>query len=158
MGGQPLRGAPQAGAQAPTRRPAVLHDGRSAQFLHIEQHDATRSQTCMKLISAIIKPFKLDDVRAALSEIGVSGMTVTEVKGFGRQRGHTELYRGAEYVVDFVPKTRIEVAVKDALVDQVVEAIVSAARTGKVGDGKIFISDLERAIRIRTGEADDQAL
>ena len=112
----------------------------------------------MKLISAIIKPFKLDDVRAALSEIGVSGMTVTEVKGFGRQRGHTELYRGAEYVVDFVPKTRIEVAVQDALVDQVVEAIVGAARTGKVGDGTIFISDLERAIRIRTGEADDQAL
>jgi nitrogen regulatory protein PII len=112
----------------------------------------------MKLISAIIKPFKLDDVRAALSEIGVSGMTVTEVKGFGRQRGHTELYRGAEYVVDFVPKTRIEVAVQDGLVDQVVEAIVGAARTGKVGDGKIFISDLERAIRIRTGEADDQAL
>jgi nitrogen regulatory protein P-II 2 len=112
----------------------------------------------MKLISAIIKPFKLDDVRAALSEIGVSGMTVTEVKGFGRQRGHTELYRGAEYVVDFVPKTRIEVAVQDALVEQVVEAIVGAARTGKVGDGKIFISDLERAIRIRTGEADDQAL
>jgi nitrogen regulatory protein PII len=112
----------------------------------------------MKLISAIIKPFKLDDVRAALSEIGVSGMTVTEVKGFGRQRGHTELYRGAEYVVDFVPKTRIEVAVKDGLVDQVIEAIVGAARTGKVGDGKIFISDVERAIRIRTGEADDQAL
>jgi nitrogen regulatory protein P-II 2 len=112
----------------------------------------------MKLISAIIKPFKLDDVRAALSEIGVSGMTVTEVKGFGRQRGHTELYRGAEYVVDFVPKTRIEVAVKDALVDQVVEAIISAAKTGKVGDGKIFITDLERVLRIRTGEADDQAL
>jgi nitrogen regulatory protein PII len=112
----------------------------------------------MKLISAIIKPFKLDDVRAALSELGVSGMTVTEVKGFGRQRGHTELYRGAEYVVDFVPKTRIEVAVKDALVDQVIEAIVTAARTGKVGDGKIFVSDLERAIRIRTGESDDQAL
>ena len=112
----------------------------------------------MKLISAIIKPFKLDDVRAALSELGVSGMTVTEVKGFGRQRGHTELYRGAEYVVDFVPKTRIEVAVKDALVDQVIEAIVGAARTGKVGDGKIFVLDLERAIRIRTGEADDQAL
>jgi nitrogen regulatory protein PII len=112
----------------------------------------------MKLISAIIKPFSMDDVRAALSELGVSGMTVTEVKGFGRQRGHTELYRGAEYVVDFVPKTRIEVAVKDALVDQVIEAIVGAARTGKVGDGKIFVSDLERAIRIRTGEADDQAL
>ncbi|HEY8537399.1 MAG TPA: P-II family nitrogen regulator [Steroidobacteraceae bacterium] len=112
----------------------------------------------MKLISAIIKPFKLDDVRAALSEIGVSGMTVTEVKGFGRQRGHTELYRGAEYVVDFVPKTRIEVAVKDALVDQVVEAIINAAKTGKVGDGKIFITDLERVLRIRTGETDDQAL
>ena len=112
----------------------------------------------MKLISAIIKPFMLDDVRAALSELGVSGMTVTEVKGFGRQRGHTELYRGAEYVVDFVPKTRIEVAVKDGLVDQVIDAIVTAARTGKVGDGKIFVSDLERAIRIRTGEADDQAL
>jgi nitrogen regulatory protein PII len=112
----------------------------------------------MKLISAIIKPFKLDDVRAALSEIGVSGMTVTEVKGFGRQRGHTELYRGAEYVVDFVPKTRIEVAVSDALVDQVVEAIIGAAKTGKVGDGKIFITELERVLRIRTGEADDQAL
>ena len=112
----------------------------------------------MKLISAIIKPFRLDDVRAALSEIGVSGMTVTEVKGFGRQRGHTELYRGAEYVVDFVPKTRIEVAVKDALVDQVVEAIIGAAKTGKVGDGKIFITELERVLRIRTGETDDQAL
>ena len=112
----------------------------------------------MKLINAIIKPFKLDDVRAALSEIGVSGMTVTEVKGFGRQRGHTELYRGAEYVVDFVPKTRIEVAVKEALVDQVVEAIVNAAKTGKVGDGKIFITNLERVMRIRTGETDDQAL
>ena len=112
----------------------------------------------MKLISAIIKPFKLDDVRAALSEIGVSGMTVTEVKGFGRQRGHTELYRGAEYVVDFVPNTRIEVAVKDSLVDQVTEAIINAAKTGKVGDGKIFITDLERVLRIRTGEADDQAL
>jgi nitrogen regulatory protein PII len=112
----------------------------------------------MKLITAIIKPFKLDDVRAALSEIGISGMTVTEVKGFGRQRGHTELYRGAEYVVDFVPKTRVEVAVKDDLLDQVVEAIVSAARTGKVGDGKIFISDIERVVRIRTGEGDEQAL
>ena len=112
----------------------------------------------MKLVTAIIKPFKLDDVRAALSEIGVSGMTVTEVKGFGRQRGHTELYRGAEYVVDFVPKTRIEVAVKEALVDQVVEAIITAAKTGKVGDGKIFITSLERVLRIRTGETDDQAL
>ena len=112
----------------------------------------------MKLITSIIKPFKLDEVRAALAELGVSGMTVTEVKGFGRQRGHTELYRGAEYVVDFVPKTRIEVAVKDALVDQVVEAIIGAAKTGKVGDGKIFINDIERVQRIRTGETDDQAL
>ena len=112
----------------------------------------------MKLITAIIKPFKLDDVRAALSEIGISGMTVTEVKGFGRQRGHTELYRGAEYVGDFVPKTRLEVAVKESLVDQVVEAIVTAAKTGKVGDGKIFTSDIDRVIRIRTGETDEQAL
>jgi nitrogen regulatory protein PII len=112
----------------------------------------------MKLITAIIKPFKLDDVRAALSEIGISGMTVTEVKGFGRQRGHTELYRGAEYVVDFVPKTRVEVAVKSELLDQVVEAIVGAARTGKVGDGKIFVSEIERVVRIRTGEADEQAI
>ena len=112
----------------------------------------------MKLITAIIKPFKLDDVRAALSEIGISGMTVTEVKGFGRQRGHTELYRGAEYVVDFVPKTRVEVAVKDDLLDQVVEAIVAAARTGKVGDGKIFVAAIERVVRIRTGEGDEQAL
>ncbi|HEV2271100.1 MAG: P-II family nitrogen regulator [Steroidobacteraceae bacterium] len=112
----------------------------------------------MKLVTAIIKPFKLDDVRAALSDIGVSGMTVTEVKGFGRQRGHTELYRGAEYVVDFVPKTRIEVAVRADLVDQVVEAILKSAKTGKVGDGKIFITDIQRVIRIRTGETDDSAL
>ena len=112
----------------------------------------------MKLISAIIKPFKLDDVRAALSELGVSGMTVTEVKGFGRQRGHTELYRGAEYVVDFVPKTRIEVAVREDLVDQVVEAVIGAAKTGKVGDGKIFVTEIERVVRIRTGEADESAL
>ena len=112
----------------------------------------------MKLVTAIIKPFKLDDVRAALSEIGISGMTVTEVKGFGRQRGHTELYRGAEYVVDFVPKTRIEVAVREDLVDQLVEAIIGAAKTGKVGDGKIFVTEIERVVRIRTGEADESAL
>jgi nitrogen regulatory protein PII len=112
----------------------------------------------MKLITAIIKPFKLDEVRAALSELGVSGMTVTEVKGFGRQRGHTELYRGAEYVVDFVPKARVEIAVRQELVDPVVDAIVKTARTGKVGDGKIFITDVQRVIRIRTGETDDSAL
>ena len=112
----------------------------------------------MKLITAIIKPFKLEEVRAALSELGVSGMTVTEVKGFGRQRGHTELYRGAEYVVDFVPKARLDIAVRSDLVDQVVDAIVKTAKTGKVGDGKIFISDLQRVIRIRTGETDDSAL
>jgi nitrogen regulatory protein PII len=112
----------------------------------------------MKLVTAIIKPFKLDEVRSALSELGVSGMTVTEVKGFGRQRGHTELYRGAEYVVDFVPKTRIEIAVRNDLVEQVIDAVVKAARTGKVGDGKIFVTDIQRAIRIRTGETDDSAL
>ena len=112
----------------------------------------------MKLITGIIKPFKLDEVRAALAELGVSGMTVTEVKGFGRQRGHTELYRGAEYTVDFVPKSRIEVAVRSELVDRVVDAIVQAAKTGKVGDGKIFISELQRVVRIRTGETDTAAL
>jgi len=112
----------------------------------------------MKLITAIVKPFKLEEVRAALMELGVSGMSVTEIKGFGRQRGHTELYRGAEYTVDFVPKSRIEVAVRGDLVDQVVEAIIKAAKTGKVGDGKIFITDIERVIRIRTGETDDAAL
>ena len=112
----------------------------------------------MKLVTAIIKPFKLDDVRAALSEIGVSGMTVTEVKGFGRQRGHTELYRGAEYLVEFVPKVRIEVAVKNEILEQVLEAIVGAAKTGKVGDGKIFVSDVVRVLRIRTGETDSAAL
>ena len=113
---------------------------------------------CMKMISAIIKPFKLDDVREALSDIGVQGITVTEVKGFGRQKGHTELYRGAEYVVDFLPKVKIELAVPDGLTDQVVEAIINAAKTGKIGDGKIFVADLEQAIRIRTGETDADAL
>ena len=112
----------------------------------------------MKLITAIIKPFKLDEVRAALSELGVSGMTVTEVKGFGRQRGHTELYRGAEYVVDFVPKARLDIAVRTELVDQVIDAIVKTAKTGKVGDGKIFVSELQRVVRIRTGETDNSAL
>ena len=112
----------------------------------------------MKLISAIIKPFKLDDVREVLSEIGVQGITVTEVKGFGRQKGHTELYRGAEYVVDFLPKVKIEVAIDDDLVERVIEAIGKAANTGKIGDGKIFVLDLEQAIRIRTGESGPEAL
>ena len=112
----------------------------------------------MKLVTAIIKPSKLDDVRAALSGIGVQGMTATEVKGFGRQKGHTELYRGAEYVVDFLPKTKIEVAVSDEMVDRVVETIVQNAKTGKIGDGKIFVYDLEQVVRIRTGETGPAAL
>ena len=112
----------------------------------------------MKLVSAIIKPFKLDDAREALSEIGVQGITVTEVKGFGRQKGHTELYRGAEYVVDFLPKVKIEIAVADDLLDQVIEALSKSAQTGKIGDGKIFVFSLEHAIRIRTGETGNEAL
>jgi nitrogen regulatory protein P-II 2 len=112
----------------------------------------------MKMVTAIIKPFKLDEVREALSAIGVQGLTVTEVKGFGRQKGHTELYRGAEYIVDFLPKVKIETAVRDELVDQVVEAIEQAARTGKIGDGKIFVFDLESVVRIRTGEMGNEAL
>ncbi len=112
----------------------------------------------MKMVTAIIKPFKLDDVREALAEVGVQGITVTEVKGFGRQKGHTELYRGAEYVVDFLPKMKIELAVSAELLEQVVEAITNVARTGKIGDGKIFVTDLEQAIRIRTGETGDEAL
>lgn len=112
----------------------------------------------MKMIMAVIKPFRLDDVRAALSEIGVQGMTVTEVKGFGRQKGHTELYRGAEYMVDFLPKVKIEVAVSAELVDKVVDAITASAKTGKIGDGKIFVYDLEQVIRLRTGETGPDAL
>ena len=112
----------------------------------------------MKLVTAIVKPFRLDDVRNALSEVGIQGMTVTEVKGFGRQRGHTELYRGAEYVVDFLPKAKIEVAVSDDIVERVVETVVEAAKTGKVGDGKIFVTNLEQVWRIRTGETGDSAL
>ena len=112
----------------------------------------------MKLVIAIIKPFKLDDVREALSEVGVQGITVTEVKGFGRQKGHTELYRGAEYVVDFLPKVKLEVAIEASLLDRVIEAISKAARTGKIGDGKIFITDLEHVVRIRTGETGKGAL
>jgi nitrogen regulatory protein P-II 2 len=112
----------------------------------------------MKMVTAIVKPFKLDEVREALSGIGVQGITVTEVKGFGRQKGHTELYRGAEYVVDFLPKVKIEAAVDDAIVDRVIEAIEAAARTGKIGDGKIFVTTLEQVVRIRTGETGKDAL
>ena len=112
----------------------------------------------MKKIDAVVKPFKLDEVREALSEIGVSGLTVTEVKGFGRQKGHTELYRGAEYVVDFLPKVKIEIVVADSMVEQVIESIVKAARTGKIGDGKIFVTTVEQVVRIRTGETDEAAI
>ena len=112
----------------------------------------------MKMVTAVVKPFKLDEVREALSAIGVQGITVTEVKGFGRQKGHTELYRGAEYVVDFLPKVKVEAAIDDALLDRVIEAIESAARTGKIGDGKVFVSALEQVVRIRTGETGKDAL
>ena len=112
----------------------------------------------MKKIEAIIKPFKLDEVREALSEVGVAGLTVTEVKGFGRQKGHTELYRGAEYVVDFLPKVKVEMIVGDAMVERAIEAIVKAARTGKIGDGKIFVTAVEQVVRIRTGETDEEAV
>ncbi|MDF1643821.1 MAG: P-II family nitrogen regulator [Pseudomonadales bacterium] len=112
----------------------------------------------MKLVTAVIKPFKLDDVREALSEIGVQGITVTEVKGFGRQKGHTELYRGAEYVVDFLPKVKLDIAISEDLLDQVIEAIAKVSNTGKIGDGKIFVSELEQVLRIRTGETGDDAI
>jgi nitrogen regulatory protein P-II 2 len=112
----------------------------------------------VKIVSAIIKPFRLDDVRAALSDIGINGMTVYEVKGFGRQKGHTELYRGAEYVVDYIPKVKIDVAVDDELVDQVIDSIIDSAKTGKIGDGKIFVTDLDHVVRIRTGESGSSAL
>ncbi|PCH83231.1 MAG: transcriptional regulator [Piscirickettsiaceae bacterium] len=112
----------------------------------------------MKLVTAVLKPFKLDDVREALSDIGVSGITVTEVKGFGRQKGHTELYRGSEYVVDFLPKVKVEIALPDELVDQAVDSIIKAANTGKIGDGKIFVTSLEKVVRIRTGETGAEAL
>ena len=112
----------------------------------------------MKIVSAIIKPFRLDDVRSALSDIGINGLTVYEVKGFGRQKGHTELYRGAEYVVDYIPKVKIEVAIDDDLVDQVIDSIIESAKTGKIGDGKIFVTNLENVVRIRTGESGSTAL
>jgi len=112
----------------------------------------------MKKIEAVVKPFKLDEVREALSDIGVTGLTVTEVKGFGRQKGHTELYRGAEYVVDFLPKVKVEVIIADALVERAIEAVIKAARTGKIGDGKIFVTNVEQAVRIRTGESGEDAV
>ena len=118
----------------------------------------SRRKTNMKLVTAIVKPFKLDDVREALSDIGVQGITVTEVKGFGRQKGHTELYRGAEYVVDFLPKVKIEIAISDEMVDAVIESITRVASTGKIGDGKIFVTNLEQVIRIRTGETGSDAV
>ncbi len=130
-------------------------------MLHYARHIARVAELslpAMKMITAIIKPFKLDDVREALSEVGVNGITVTEVKGFGRQKGHTELYRGAEYVVDFLPKIKIEIAVVDDQVERVIEAIISTANTGKIGDGKIFVAPLEQVIRIRTGEMDGDAV
>jgi len=121
-------------------------------------HYTKEQEQDMKLVTAIIKPFKLDDVREAISEIGIDGLTVTEVKGFGRQKGHTELYRGAEYQVDFLPKVKLEIAVKADQVERLVEAIVGAAKTGKIGDGKVFVYDLQQAVRIRTGEVDSEAL
>jgi len=143
--------------------PAALPDfcakKRMARFLHIDNHRVTmQGINEMQLVTAIIKPFKLDDVRDALSQVGVAGITVTEVKGFGRQKGHTELYRGAEYIVDFLPKIKVETAVADDLVERVVEAIVQSASTGKIGDGKVFVHKLEEVVRIRTGETGEQAI
>jgi len=152
------------GAACPGR---ILPTGTTSSKLRKDLvHDESRppclprapGEPAVKLITAIIKPFKLDDVREAIGEIGVQGITVTEVKGFGRQRGHTELYRGAEYVVDFLPKVKMELAVADDLLDQVLEAILKSARTGKIGDGKVFVSDLQDVIRIRTGETGVEAL
>jgi len=133
---------------------------RAAQLYEFERSNSLKQlrSEMMKLVTAIIKPFKLDDVREALSEIGVQGVTVTEVKGFGRQKGHTELYRGAEYVVDFLPKVKLEIAISGSMLDQTLEAITKAANTGKIGDGKIFVSDLSQVIRIRTGETGDEAI
>jgi nitrogen regulatory protein P-II 2 len=147
----PLRGIEDA---FPMRRESWLDDDATSADRTPEQS----KRDAMKLITAIIKPFKLDDVRQAVADIGVQGVTVTEVQGFGRQRGHTELYRGAEYRVDFLPKTKIELAVDDSIAEQVVEAITNVARTGKIGDGKIFVLNLEQAVRIRTGETGVEAV
>ena len=130
-----------------------------ARFLHIDKHRVfMQGKQKMQLVTAIIKPFKLDDVRDALAEVGVNGITVTEVKGYGRQKGHTELYRGAEYIVDFLPKIKVETAVSDDLVERVVEAVVQSAQTGKIGDGKVFVHKLEEVVRIRTGETGVEAI
>jgi nitrogen regulatory protein P-II 2 len=140
---------------------AGLSSGASlARILHrgMASHSQDAGDRPMKLITAIIKPFKVDDVRQAIADIGVQGVTVTEVQGFGRQRGHTEIYRGAEYRVDFLPKTKVEVAVDDTVVEQVIEAITNVARTGKIGDGKIFVTQIQQAVRIRTGEVGGEAL
>ena len=135
----------------------VLSNIINNEFYNLIDNKCTKGER-MKLVTAIIKPFKMDDVREALSEIGIDGMTVTEVKGFGRQKGHTELYRGAEYSVDFLPKIKFEIAVKEDFAERVVETIISSAHTGKIGDGKIFVTDIESVMRIRTGEADDDAI
>ena len=135
----------------------VLSNIINNEFYNLIDNKCTKGER-MKLVTAIIKPFKMDDVREALSEIGIDGMTVTELKGFGRQKGHTELYRGAEYSVDFLPKIKFEIAVKDDFAERVVETIISSAHTGKIGDGKIFVTDIESVMRIRTGEADDDAI
>ena len=135
-----------------------MRAGGGPRYNSAETRRETREESAMKKIEAIVKPFKLDEVREALSEVGVTGLTVTEVKGFGRQKGHTELYRGAEYVVDFLPKVKIEAAVDEAIVDRVIEAIEAAARTGKIGDGKVFVTTLDQVVRIRTGETGKDAL
>ncbi len=143
----------------PVALPVFCAEKQMARFLHVDNHRVTmQGINEMQLVTAIIKPFKLDDVRDALSQVGVAGITVTEVKGFGRQKGHTELYRGAEYIVDFLPKIKVETAVADDLVERVVEAIVQAASTGKIGDGKVFVHKLEEVVRIRTGETGEQAI
>jgi nitrogen regulatory protein P-II 2 len=148
------RNFPTAGAAARAVAPALRRETRLA----YPERQPAAGPSPMKMITAIIKPFKLDDVREALSEVGVNGITATEVKGFGRQKGHTELYRGAEYVVDFLPKIKLEIAVTDQMVERVVETVLQAANTGKIGDGKIFVSSLDQVIRIRTGEMDADAV
>src|SRR5690606_19199319 len=154
----PSAGAAIACQKSPTRRPASLPQRRPGFALSSRQRRSAALEFSMKMVMAVIKPFKLDDVREALAEAGVAGITATEVKGFGRQKGHTELYRGAEYVVDFLPKIKLEVAITDDQVDTVVEAIMKTAGTGKIGDGKIFVWELDRVVRIRTGELDGDAL